>query len=215
MEQLKLFKMFCGDDMIRPAMMLPFEWDGKIYATDAHKLIRCDKSYLEFELNNPHKPLNADKCIPQITCNRIVATKLEDFDIFKTEDDFDKIGEDEDCLECEGDGEVEWEYKHHTKTDDCPICNGSGLSYESRLVKNGKKTFDKYSFVKIDNVYFNINILIPIFEAQKMIGGELISLNTVENYKPAFFKIGNYEFLIMPVSHNEHDKALLDISFTQ
>lgn len=213
MEQLELFKMFCGCDEIRPAMLLPFEFNGKIYATDTHKLIRCDKSFCEFELTNTHKPLNTESAIPTINCNRIIKTKLEDFDIFKTEDEFKENGKDIKCIECDGDGEVEWEYEHHTKTDDCPVCDGSGFSSRTKLVPNGKKTFPKYAYVTIDGVFFNINILKSIFEAQKMIGDEIISLNIVTKNKPALFKIGNYDFLAMPVSNNENDVSLLDISF--
>lgn len=213
MEQIELFKMFCGNDGIRPVMLLPFEWDGKIYGTDAHKLIRCDKTFLEFELTNSYKPINAEACIPKINCNRIVANKLEDFDVFKTEDELIKNGEDIECSECDGEGEVEWEYRHHSKMDDCPVCNGSGFSSESRLVPTGKKTFPQYAYLTIDGVFFNINIFKSIFEAQKIIGEEIISLNKVETYKPAFFRIGNYEFVIMPINNSEDDKPLLAISF--
>ena len=214
MNQLELFKMFCGNDEIRPAMLLPFEWNGKICATDAHKLIRCDKAFLEFELTNPHKGLNTDAAIPKITCNRIVANKLEDFEVFKTADELVKNGKDIECVECDGDGEVEWEYGRHTKTDECPVCDGSGYSSESRLVPNGKKTFEKDAYLTIDGVFFNVNIFIVVFEAQKIIGEDIISLNKVEKNKPALFKIGNYELLIMPVNNNEEDKSLLDISFS-
>jgi hypothetical protein len=213
MEQIELFKIFCGDDEIRPAMLLPFEWSGKIYATDGHKLIRCDKSFIEFELTNPHKPLNCEAVMPKENCNRIVKTKFEDFDIFKTEDELVKSGKDIKCIECNGEGEVEWEYKYNTKMDECPECDGSGFSSESRLVPNGKKTFGILAYLTVDGVFFNINIFKSIFEAQKIIGDEIISLNICSKTKPALFKIGNYEFVIMPIANKETDVSLLELSF--
>lgn len=214
MKQFELFKIFCGTDEIRPKMLLPFEFDGKIYATDAHKLIRCDKSILEFELTNTYPPLNCASVIPKTNCNRVVKTKFEDFDIFKTADAFDKFGEDIKCNECDGEGEVEWDYKNHSKTDDCPICSGSGYSSEVRFVKNGKKTFENLAYLTVDGVFFNINVFKSIFEAQKIIGDEIVSLNICTKTNPALFKIGNYEFVIMPILNTDYDIPLLELSFT-
>ena len=213
MGQKEIFKMFCGNDEIRPAMLLPFNYKGKVCATDAHILIRCNESDCEFELDNPHKPLNTEAAFPSFDSERIVLNKLSDFDKFKIEDELVKQGKDIDCNECDGDGEVEWEYRHYNRTDECPVCNGSGFSSESRLIPNGKKTFNKYAYVSIDGVYFNVNLLVKIFEVHELLGGELISLNIVQKNKPAAFRLGIYEFLIMPVNHNEHDVELMKISF--
>lgn len=211
--QEKLFKMFCGDDELRTKMLLPFEFNGKIYATDAHKLIRCDKSILEFKLTNKEKPLNAEAVIPKENCNRILKTKVEDFEQFKIVDDYDKVGKDLDCKECTGTGSVEWSYKNYEEEHDCPVCDGSGYSSESRLVPNGKKTFDKKAYLTIDGIFFNINLFMAIFEAQKIIGDEIISLNICTKTKPALFKIGNYEFVIMPIMNYEGDVSLIDLEF--
>lgn len=205
--------MFCGDDELRPAMLLPFEYNGKIYATDAHKLIRCDKSILEFELTNKEKALNGESVFPKENCNRILKTKIEDLEPFKFADDYDTIGKDVDCDECDGTGTVEWNYKHYEEEYDCPKCDGSGLSSGSRLVPNGKKTFDKIAYLAIDGVFFNINLFISLFEAQKIIGGDIISLNVVEPRKPSLFKISNYEFIFMPILNYEGDVSLIDLEF--
>jgi len=210
--QLELFKLFCGSDSNRPVMFLPFEVNEKIYATDAMTLICCDKKHLEFELTNKEKPLaKVEKVFPEINSNRIVANKMEDFDVFKTRDLLMKNGKDIKCDTCNGDGEVEWEYEHHTKIDDCPVCRGIGYSYEAKTVPTGEKTFERDVYVKIDDANFNVNVFMVIFEAQKMIGEEIVLLNKVEKYKPALFKIGKYQILIMPVGSDE--KPLLKISF--
>jgi hypothetical protein len=212
-QQLELFKIFTGKDSLRPVVELPFEFEGKVYATDAHKLIRCDKSLVEFELENPHKSLNATKSFTESDCNRIIKTKLEDFEIFKIEDDYDCVGKDIDCSECDGSGDVLWTYKYGEKEYDCPVCDGSGLMSKTRLVPNGKKTFNKQAYATIDGVFYNINVLISIFEAQKIIGEDLVSLNICKKTKPALFKIGDYEFLIMPILDDEYSKSLIEITF--
>jgi len=136
--QFELFKMFCGNEDDRPVSKLPFEINGKVCATDFNTLIRCDKSFIDFEFDNPHKSLNVDGIIPTVTCSRIVSNKLEDFDVFKTENELAKKGEGVECSECEGFGDVEWEYEHHTKTDDCPVCHGSGYSSYAPILPTGK-----------------------------------------------------------------------------
>jgi hypothetical protein len=198
-KQSELFSLFCGHDADKPVMFLPFESNGKIYATDAHKLIRVDSSLCEFALDNPHNPLNPGTIFPAENCNRIVATKIEDFDFLKTEDQFTKQGEDIECEECDGEGYVEWEYKHHVAEHECPVCKASGYSSEARLIPNGKKTFPNFAYVTIDGIFFNLNVLITLFKAQEIIGGEIVSLNKLEKGKAAMFKIGDYEFLIMPI----------------
>jgi hypothetical protein len=212
-DQLELFKTFCSTDDLRPVMLLPFESNGKVYATDAHKLIRCDSQLIHFTLQNPHKSLNPSSAFPEINCNRTVVTKIEDFDILKTEDELSKIGDNITCEECKGEGYVEWEYKHHTAEHECPECKCSGYSHEARFVPNGKKCFPKYAYATIDGLFFNINILISIFEAHEIIGGEIISLNKLEKARAAMFKIGDYEFLIMPIYNDGSNVSLLDIKF--
>lgn len=137
--------MFCGDDELRPAMLLPFEWNGKIYATDAHKLIRCDKSILEFELTNKEKPLNGEAVFPKENCNRILKTKIEDLEPFKFADDYDTIGKDVDCDECDGTGNIEWNYKHYEEEHDCPQTIGETDTAFERL----KEDYPKSGYYKL------------------------------------------------------------------
>jgi len=73
--------------------------------------------------------------------------------------------------------------------------------------------FKGYDYLTMDGVFFNINVFIKLFEAQKVIGEEIISLNICQELKPAYFKIGNYEFLFMPIRKGTGDESLVDISF--
>ena len=57
------------------------------------------------------------------------------------------------------------------------------------------------------------NLFISIFEAQKIIGGEIVSLNKVEKNKPALFRISDYEFIFMPIMSYDDTVSLIDLEF--
>lgn len=214
MKQEELFKMFCSGDDLRPVLQLPFESNGKVVATDSYRLIRCDKDLVDFEIVNGGKAPNVDSVFPELNCNRIVTTKIEDFDFLKTEDEYKKVGKDIPCKECGGKGKVVWEYKNFEIDLYCPVCKGDGLSVRSKSIKTGNKTFPDYDcYVKIDECYFSPKIIYSLFEFQKIVGGDIISLNLVNGKrpKPAAFRIGIYELLFMPLT--EGNGNILEITF--
>ena len=136
-----VFSLFCGTDNIRPDMHKPFELKGKIYATDSITLIRCDKSYCDFEINNPETPPDCERIMPDENCNKVLNIDKSIFDKYKNEPMYKYIGKDVECATCHGQGEVDWEFERHTKTFDCPACMGSGLSEEKKSVKIEEKKF--------------------------------------------------------------------------
>ena len=214
MNQTDLFNIFTGSDPCHPVYAKPFDYYGNVYATDAHSIIRCHKDFIDFELSNPFTPPNCDAVFPVLDSPRNVITSIEDFEIFKTFDEL--LNEDEyiDCDECGGSGRVEWEYKTFAEKHYCPVCEGLGLSCKAKLMPTGNKIFPTEGcYATIDGVFFNINILYKVFKAQKIIGGEIISLNIVQKGKPAAFRIGNYDVLIMPIANHDTDLSKLELKF--
>jgi DnaJ-class molecular chaperone len=53
------------------------------------------------------------------------------------------------CDECDGDGEVEWEYKSFTDIFECPACNGIG-----EIINSDDIYFNDKSGVKINDTIF-------------------------------------------------------------
>jgi hypothetical protein len=213
-KQQLLFESFVSTDDLRLNINNPFEFKDKVYATDGHKLIRCDKNLIDFNWSNSFTSQNAETLFENIQHNRVVKQSIKSFNKLKTEDEFKKNGEDIECSECKGHGVVEWSYKGYNEDFDCPACGGSCYSFEGKNIKTGKKTFPKYEcYAQIDRAFFDINVLYSIYEAQKVIGEEIIMINVCEETRtPAIFKIGVYELLIMPVINREIEPKII-ISF--
>lgn len=120
-ELQECFSLFYGNDSLRPAFYNPIIWKGRVYATDAHALIITDKSNIDFEFENEHKGHDLSKILPPINISEFLI--VPDLEYLKTADETKEVGEDIKCQECDGFGEVEWEYERWTKDFDCPKCD--------------------------------------------------------------------------------------------
>lgn len=68
------------------------------------------------------------------------------------------------CEECEGKGEVYWEYKDihgesHERLMDCPICNGTGEIEPCKTKKTGKKIIEEDTIIEVGNAHIFANRL--------------------------------------------------------
>ena len=194
----EVFSLFVGQDRFRPEMHKPFEINGKVYATDAHTLIRTDKANIDFEIDNEHTPPNCEAVIPEVNTSLILNITKEMFEPLKTEDEYEFEGEEVDCETCEGSGEVEWEFKTHASNFECPVCEGSGYSEQKRGEKTGRKIFGNCA-VKLKGAYFNINIFYTLIKVRDILGGEIELISYSKPTSGFFFKIGVCEILLMPV----------------
>ena len=62
------------------------------------------------------------------------------------------------CEECDGTGEVYWEYKDnhlhtHERLMDCPICDGTGEMEHEKTKKTGKKVIADDAVIEVGNAY--------------------------------------------------------------
>jgi len=188
----------------KPLFEKPFELNGKIYSTDGYTLLRCDKKDCGFEVVNPEIEIpNCEAVIP--TPNIEIPLKIDEniFEQYKTEIVYEFTGQDIKCETCNGYGEVEWEFQHYTKDFDCPKCDGLGLEQQKKKKPTDKKTFDNETFVKINEKYFNVKYFYRLIMIQKLIGGDIFLISNMENYKPALFKVGFCEYLIMPLVYSD------------
>lgn len=63
------------------------------------------------------------------------------------------------CKECDGSGEVYWEYTDnhghtHEYLHDCPICDGTGELEPEKTKKTGKQIIKEDAVINIGNAYF-------------------------------------------------------------
>lgn len=173
----QLFNLLLGKEPDRAVYQSPFEINGKVYATDAKALIRCDREVIDFEFTQPDKHPSAEKLIPERNVSMTI-----NLDDIKFKDYSDRP-----CPECSGRGTVRWTYGEHEKTDECPECNGAGSnSWAKALVRIGN------AYIHIGNAYLLQSVRIHE-------GKEIKVVRVGIPVQALLFEVGNFEVLTMPV----------------
>ena len=138
-----LLNLYTSSDDIRPLLMFPNLSNGIVYATDSNGLISIPESELSLKYNTNEKYPNAQKVIDDLLAKSLSSYKVKVSDLAKEltkarlKVDKDSIK----CKECNGSGNVEFEYEDKTGSmhyidGDCPICDGKGSSEkESRFAR--------------------------------------------------------------------------------
>lgn len=169
-DEKKLFGLFVDEDAYRPELNYPYRRDGYVYATDRHKLIRVKEDIVsgDYEVTDKMK-LN----IPTDNCDYIISDK----DIEKAFSEIPKVKEVEEkevkCSECDGTGEVDWEYRDKNGKDyegcfECPVCDGTGYVYSE--VATGKMIPDPTTTVKVGKNSIYYIHLKALLDAMRVIG---------------------------------------------
>lgn len=197
----KAFQLFVGGDNGREVLMRPFEINDFVYATDSYALIRTLKKNYKEEIVNHTQPPSADKVIPEGNMYIPLNIKKQEFEKYKDTDEYEP---DVGCSACDGEGEVEWEFEHHSMSADCPECNGSGLMRPKVSRKTGNKVFGQY-LVKIKESYFRIDLFHKLLEVQELIGGDIVLISQSKPQAASLFLVGCCEVLIMPVDYQNED----------
>ena len=196
----KILKMFVSTEQWRGWMRKPFVINDMAYATDAHIMAITPKINTEvFDSLEEKHELNVLKIIPEGR-NKNDVFSIKDIKALiekaPTERDYDE--KENECSECNGSGDVYWEYNGYDKEGDCPECDGIGTT--TRRIYNGKRVLSYISMIKIGNSYFKVAILQRIVKAVEALNGSILMLtNQTKSNKESVFKSGDMEFLIMPV----------------
>ena len=162
--EAELLSIFCDKEEVRPLLKIPFfnTKYNEVWSTDGRALIRIKPGRLVDEY--PKGELN----LPTLECP--CKKKITIGAINKALDECPKVDEEiivQDavkCKECDGSGEVYWEYKdNHLHTHeclyDCPICDGTGEIKSEITRKTGKKRVEEKAIINVGNAYiFAYNI---------------------------------------------------------
>lgn len=197
---IDVFKLFVGVNESRQVLHKPFEFKDKVYASDKYTLVRIDKKNCDFVLDNEHPPIKCDNIVPSENMNVVLNIDKSTFEKYKTEDEFEYIGENIDCSTCEENGTVEWKFERWKKEFDCPMCDGSGYSQERRSRKTGNKTFG-FKLVNMMGVYFDVNKFYKLIKVHELIGCEIVLISKSNPQSAVLFRIGNCEILLMPYNY--------------
>ena len=212
----EIFRLFCAENELREVMKNPFHDENgrSVTATNGYCLIRCDKELVDFEVNNTFKAYNSDEVFQPFNLSKVINIDESVFEPYKTTKEFKRVGEDVVCRECKGEGEVMWEYERWEREFECPLCEGSGCESEKKSVPTGRMIVGFNQIIKFGDAYFNYGVFSKLIEAQKLIGSEIVLLNTPIAQKAACFKIGVYEILIMPTikSDDNDDEKIIDLT---
>lgn len=165
--EAELLKEFCGKDEFRPFLEAPFYNTkyNKVWCTNGHVLIEINPKVLT------RKYPQVELRIPELECP--CKKKLNIEAINKALDECPKVDEEivvsekVKCKECEGYGEVTWEYTDnnlhtHELDAECPICYGKGYIIPEKTKKTGRKVAKEDAIISIGNAFFfahNVNKL--------------------------------------------------------
>ena len=182
----EIFDLFVADedDVRFSTFGNPFiqENDGRVWATDGHMLImvnpQCVSGKYETRTLGSRLPVREYNCDePLFVSNLRDAIKRcpqEPEVIIK----YNEVR----CPECDGEGEVESDYRAHSDGDyyvisgTCPICDGEGTIEEEEREPTGNMIPTEDSIIKFGKGYFNWQYINIIIKTCEMLGIEMIKL---------------------------------------
>lgn len=189
---MKDVSMFFSDDRMRPIMSDVFYTGNYAASTNGWICIRWENKTFKTP-----KAIDVESVYPTFENPVSIQFNISDYMEFKK--DLPLIREKIECTECEGNGEVEWEYMHWTKDDECPKCKGKGHWEGNNMVTNTKINYDLIVVVLSQKC---LDVLCKFLEQFH----DIKSIDfIVERDKPfkVFAKIEEYEILMMPIVNHD------------
>ena len=156
--EAELLSMFCDKSYSNPLRSNPFfnTKCNEVWSTNGYALIRVKPEilvgeYPKGELNLPQLERPCKKKITIEAINKALGEcpKVDEEIIIQ-----DAI----ECKECDGSGEVYWEYTDntghtHEHLDECPVCDGTGEIEPEKTKKTGKKILKAKAVINVGNAY--------------------------------------------------------------
>ena len=156
--EAELLSMFCDKSYSNPLRSNPFfnTRYNEVWSTDGHILIRIKPERLVSEYPKGELTLPA----LEFPCKKKVTIEA----LNKALNECPKIDEEiviqdaVECKECDGSGEVYWEYTDntghtHEHLDECPVCDGTGEIEHEKTKKTGKKILKAKAVINVGNAY--------------------------------------------------------------
>lgn len=173
--EAELLSTFCDKDEFRQLLRAPFlnTKYNEVWSTDGHALIRIKPERLVGEY--PKGELNLPTL--ESPCKRKVTIEA----INKALDECPKVDEEiviqdaVECEDCDGSGEVYWEYTDnhlhtHERLFECPVCNGTGELEPEKTKKTGKQIAKEDAIINIGNAYFFAKNICKLKSAMDFLG---------------------------------------------
>lgn len=162
--EAELLNMFCDKNEFKQLLRAPFlntkyneVWssNGRVFIGINPEILT--KEYPKGELSLPKLEFPCEKTITIEALNKA-------FGLCPMIDEEVVVEDAVECEECNGKGEVYWEYTDnhlntHERLMDCPICNGEGEIEPCKKKKTGKKIIAEDTVVEVGNAHFFANRL--------------------------------------------------------
>ena len=203
--EAELLSMFCDKNEFRELLRTPFfnTRNNEVWSTDGHALIRIKSESLvgEYPKGKLGLPALESLCMKKVTIEALN----------KALDECPKVDEDiviqdaVECQECDGSGEVYWEYTDntghtHEHLDECPVCDGTGEIEHAKIKKTGKKVLKAKAVINVGNAYFFANNLYRLKFAMDFLGitsADLIS--NPDRWPNEFILDDDIHIMLMPI----------------
>ncbi len=207
-------------DSIRPMLEKPYPCGDYYVATDTVVLLMIKKDLVEGTFDEVKHAPNALKVIPQQNCELLLDrnTIISALDNLPHEKEIEEVEPAIDCPECDGDGEVEWEYQdrkfyHHTKFMECPCCKGSGILRDAITRETGKMKVDCGSYIVLNGVNVWGPVLEVLVETIDMLGIKEVKLLTLRKDNSCMIKIAEgILFIFMSTYSLDHAVAVYHVN---
>lgn len=162
--ELELLNLFCDEFYSIPLLHAPFlntEYN-EVWSTDGKVFIGINPEILtkEYPKENYLLPELEFPCEKTITMEALNKA----FELCPMIDEEIVVEGAVECEECDGKGEVYWEYKDnhgetHERLMDCPICYGTGEIEPCKTKKTGKKIIVEDTVIEVGNAHIFANRL--------------------------------------------------------
>lgn len=182
-DEAELLAGFCDPDNLREQYRHPFlnEDTGNVWATNAHVLISVAPQCLKetYETSKLKEPPE----FSEHTCDHIITMSMMDDALAAVPQIEEQIEVQKaiKCEECEGSGEVEWEYtdskyRVHFRSDVCPECDGEGILQEAVYKSTGRMVPDPEASIGINDANLLVRDIVKLIDAMQFFGVDQVHL---------------------------------------
>jgi hypothetical protein len=206
--EAELLSTFCDKNEFRQLLRAPFlnTRYNEVWSTNGHVLIRISPKilvgeYTKGELNLP--PLECP-CRKKVTIEAIEEALKKCPQV----DEEAVVQEAIECDECNGEGEVYWEYRAdngrtYSCLHDCPICDGTGQKRPEMVRKTGRHVVDDEAIIKVGNAYIFVKYIRTLKSAMEHLNVMSVEMLFNPAEKMNEFAIGDIRIGLSTILYDE------------
>ena len=210
-----ILHLFTSKDDFREWMKKPFLVGNKAVATDGRFLVAIPEWKGNYEQSN--KAASAYPMSVDFTKEYSIEQFKDAIAQVPLVDGFDEETKVDECDECNGEGEVEFEYytngRYYYHDADCPVCEGQGKTEVTKQIPNGTKVPDNTKQIRIRLGCFSIEAVQRLIKLADLLNEDTVTLvNQKSNNSAAMFHVGQCEVLLMPLMNHGEEQVAANIA---